>query len=322
MGFGFRYSGLGGYMEFDWGTAISVGGSLLGGVMGGGSKSAERAARDAAALSNYRQESTTAANKAMVQPFVNTGTAANQLLADYLGIDYSGYAPKPELQNFIDDLRANHFKMFGKDYGRNSNVAGDAVTARKRYDQAMQEWQAGLEQYKAENQGGTGSGRLLKAFTNEDFVRDPGYNFRLAEGEKGINRALSARGGYDSGAALKSLNRYNQDFASNEFGNAFNRDAAQKQSIYSMLSGQSAQGLGAAQTQGNMAMGAATQMGNNSINQANASWQAANANNQNQANAVQSALGNLVYGIRRGNQSVVSTPPFNPTAAYPGAYYA
>lgn len=308
-------------MAFDWGTAISVGGSLLGGVMGGGSKSAERKARDAAALANYRQEAATASNKAMVQPFVNTGTAANQLLADYLGIDYSGYAPRPELQNFIDKVRSDHFKKYGKDYGRKSNVAGEAEKARKLYDQAMQEWQAGLEEYKASG-AGTGTGRLLKEFTNEDFIKDPGYNFRMAEGEKGINRALSARGGYDSGAALKSLNRYNQDFASNEFGNAFNRDAAQKQSIYSMLSGQSAQGLGAAQTQGNMAMGAATQMGNNSINQANASWQAANANNQNQANAVQSALGNLVYGIRRGNQSVVSTPPFNPTAAYPGAYYA
>jgi hypothetical protein len=310
-------------MAFDWGTAISVGGSLLGGVMGG-SKSGERAAKDAAALSNYRQESAISANKATVQPFVSTGTAANNLLADYLGIDYSGYAPKPELQDFIDARRSEHFQRFGKDYGRNSNVAGEAVIAKQRYDEALKQWEAGLEQYKKDNQGATGSGRLLREFSNQDFVKDPGYNFRMAEGEKGINRALSARGGYDSGAALKSLNRFNQDFASNEFGNAFNRDAANKQSIYQMLSGQSSQGLGAAQTQGNMAMGAATQMGNNTQNAANNSWQAQIARNDNQANAVQSALGNLVYGIRRGNQSVVSTPPFNPnpTAAYPGAFYA
>lgn len=302
-------------MAFDWGTAISVGGSLLGGLMGG-SKAGERAAKDAAALSNYRNEAAVQSSKATVQPFVNTGTAANQLLADYLGIDYSGYARKPELQDFIDQRRSEHFQRFGKDYGRNSNVGGEYVLAKDRYDKALKEWESGLDEYKSNNS--TGSGRLMREFSNENFVQDPGYNFRMAEGEKGINRALSARGGYDSGAALKALNRYNQDFASNEFGNAFNRDAANKQSIYSMLSGQSAQGLGAAQTQGNMAMGAATQSGQNSINAANNSWQAQLARDQNQANSVQSALGNLVYGIRLGNQSVVGTP----TSSYPGAYYA
>lgn len=314
-------------MAFDWATAASVGGSLLGGAMGGGSKAGERAARDAAALANYMQETAIASNRATVQPFVNTGTAANNLLADYLGIDYSGYAPRPELQDFIDARRTRHFKKYGKDYGRNSDTSGERVKAKKQYEAALKDWEAGLEEYKAANEGATGSGRLLREFSNEDFVKDPGYDFRMSEGEKGINRAMAARGGYDSGTALKSLNRFNQDYASNEFSNAFNRDAANKQSIYQMLSGQSGQGLSAAQTQGNMALGAATQMGNNSMNIANNAWQTANQNNINQANAFQAGLGNLVYGLRKGNQSVVSkptptVPEYGNTSAYPGAFYA
>jgi hypothetical protein len=66
-------------------------------------------------------------------------------------------------------------------------------------------------------------GDLNRDFTLADFQKDPGYEFRLAEGEKGINRAAAARGGFVSGAALKDLDRYDQDYASGEFSNAYNR---------------------------------------------------------------------------------------------------
>lgn len=52
---------------------------------------------------------------------------------------------------------------------------------------------------------------------------DPGYDFRLAEGNKAIDRAAAARGMFDSGPTLKALTRYGQDFAGGEFGNAYNR---------------------------------------------------------------------------------------------------
>lgn len=309
-------------MAFDWGTAISVGGSLLGGVMGG-SKAGERAAKDAAARAANAQETAQRQSQANMAPYLESGQGATKLLSQYLGTaDPEGYAPRPTRQQFEDELRNEHFQWAGKDYNRNSNMASVNQRIDQRYRDAMAKWEAGKSDYLAANPEAGGDGRLLREFSNADFVRDPGYNFRMAEGEKGINRALSARGGYDSGAALKSLNRYNQDFASNEFGNAFNRDAANKQSIYQMLSGQSAQGLGAATAQGNAAMGAATNIGNIGMNQANNSWQAGVNRSENQANAVQSALGNLVYGIRRGNQSVVSSPTFGQTSAIQGAYYA
>lgn len=54
---------------------------------------------------------------------------------------------------------------------------------------------------------------------------DPGYNFRLGEGMKALERNAAARGGLISGGALKAATRYGQDYASNEFGNAYNRVA-------------------------------------------------------------------------------------------------
>lgn len=312
-------------MGFDWSTGLSVAGSLAGGLFGG-SKAGERAAKDAAALSGQRLQEAQLNAKASAAPFLETGTQANRLLSQYLGIDTSGYAPRPTREQAAAEINSLHFSKYGKNYGRNSDMGWVETQTDKLYQEKLKAWEDGLEQYKIDNAGGMGDGRLLREFSNEDFVKDPGYNFRMAEGEKGINRAMAARGGYDSGTALKSLNRFNQDFASNEFGNAFNRDAANKQSIYNMLSGQSAQGLGAAQNQGAMGLNVASQAGQNGVNAANASWQAQLNQNENQGNALQSALGNLVYGIRRGNQSVVSTPPFFPTSgktnAIAGAYYA
>jgi len=64
---------------------------------------------------------------------------------------------------------------------------------------------------------------LMRNFGAADFQTDPGYNFRLSEGLKAIDRQAAARGGMMSGAALKAAGRYGQDVASQEYGNAFNR---------------------------------------------------------------------------------------------------
>ena len=64
---------------------------------------------------------------------------------------------------------------------------------------------------------------LMRNFGASDFQTDPGYNFRLSEGLKAIDRQAAARGGMMSGAALKAAGRYGQDVASQEYGNAFNR---------------------------------------------------------------------------------------------------
>jgi hypothetical protein len=63
----------------------------------------------------------------------------------------------------------------------------------------------------------------MPAFNADAMRDDPGYQFRLDEGQKGIERTAAARGGVLSGAAVKAAERFGQDYASNEYGNSFNR---------------------------------------------------------------------------------------------------
>lgn len=65
------------------------------------------------------------------------------------------------------------------------------------------------------------------SFGANDFQADPGYAFRLSEGQRGLDRQAAARGGLISGSALKAASRYGQDMASQEYGNAFNRALTQ-----------------------------------------------------------------------------------------------
>jgi hypothetical protein len=60
-------------------------------------------------------------------------------------------------------------------------------------------------------------------FSADKFQVDPGYAFRLSEGMKALDRTAAARGGLLSGATFKGAQRYNQDLASQEYQNAYNR---------------------------------------------------------------------------------------------------
>ena len=60
-------------------------------------------------------------------------------------------------------------------------------------------------------------------FGPEQFSRDPGYGFRLSEGQKQLDRQAAIRGGQISGSALKAAQRFGQEMGSQEYQNAFNR---------------------------------------------------------------------------------------------------
>jgi len=77
-------------------------------------------------------------------------------------------------------------------------------------------------------------------FGPEQFTKDPGYGFRLSEGQKALDRQAAARGGLISGSALKAAQRYGQDMGSQEYSNAFNRyqlERAAKLGPYQSLAG-------------------------------------------------------------------------------------
>lgn len=134
-----------------------------------------------------------------------------------------------------------------------------------------------------------GYGNLMRNFSQQDFQADPGYQFRLSEGLKGLDRQAAARGGLISGGALKAAQGYGQDLASQEYQNAFNRYQTNRGSVYGMLSGQQGVGQGATN-----AMGAA---GQNYANQAGEAYMGAgNARASGYigaANAIGQGVGNL-----------------------------
>lgn len=73
-----------------------------------------------------------------------------------------------------------------------------------------------------------------------DFTQDPGYQFRLAEGQKILERSAAARGNLLTGGTAKALNRYGQDFASNEYGNVYNRALGEYKQNYNIFQGNQA----------------------------------------------------------------------------------
>ena len=134
-----------------------------------------------------------------------------------------------------------------------------------------------------------GYGNLMRNFSQQDFQADPGYQFRLGEGLKSLDRQAAARGGLISGSALKAAQGYGQDLASQEYQNAFNRYQTNRGSVYGMLSGQQGVGQGATN-----AMGAA---GQNYANQAGEAYMgAANARASGYIGSA-NAIGQGVGGI-------------------------
>lgn len=295
-------------------TALSVGGSLLSGGLG--SSSSKKAASDAKKIARESMDrQMIAANeiKYDLQPFLETGQDSNALLAEYLGIaSPKGYAKKPTRNQVANEFAAAHYKKYGRNYSaKDSDMGSENANIDAVYAQRLADWEKGLEEYRAANPedgtGGENYGRLLREFSNDDFVKDPGYNFRLQQGEQGINRQLASRGGLASGSALKALARYNQDYGANEFTAAFNRDSANKANIYTFLSGNAGQGLQAAGTKAGYLQNSANNQGNIAQNAQNqiGQYQIQGASALN--NGIQGAIGNLIYGAERArNAPVVS----------------
>ncbi|WP_371435402.1 hypothetical protein [Polaromonas sp.] len=64
------------------------------------------------------------------------------------------------------------------------------------------------------------------SFTGADLKNEPGYKFGLDQGTQGIERGQASRGNFLSGAAMKELTRFNEDYAGTKFDAGFNRASA------------------------------------------------------------------------------------------------
>lgn len=156
-------------------------------------------------------------------------------------------------------------------------------------------------------------GKYARDFSMADYQADPGYAFRLKEGLKALDAQAAARGGMISGAALKAAGRYGQDYASNEYNNAFNRYQTNRSNQLQPL--QSLMGVG--QTATNATSNAAGAYGNAAGSNALAAGNALASGQIGSANAWNSAIGNATkafnassYGSGGGNFGGASGSPY------------
>ncbi len=116
----------------------------------------------------------------------------------------------------------------------------------------------GASQDELNNAAGTiGAGSLLHNFDANDLAAgiDPGYKFRMDQGNAALNAKRAAVGNRFGGQALKDITNYNQDAASQEFGNAYTRYNTNRDAIYGKLAGLA--GVGQAQQNTNAQAGTA-----------------------------------------------------------------
>jgi len=127
---------------------------------------------------------------------------------------YAGSRAAGAQVDAADRAAALQERIYNSMAARNQGAETLGNLARNRYGELV-----GL----GPNTNAMGYGSAVQPFDMSKFQADPGYNFRMSEGLKALDRQAAARGGMMSGAALKAAGRYGQESASQEFGNAYNR---------------------------------------------------------------------------------------------------
>jgi len=80
------------------------------------------------------------------------------------------------------------------------------------------------ELFKPYTTSGHNALNTLNNFDQTALENDPGYKFRLSQGEQALNRAQSASGNLYSGQALKAAQEYGQGVADQTYNDAFGRN--------------------------------------------------------------------------------------------------
>lgn len=306
---------------------IGAGATLAGSAMA--SRSAGKAADTQAAAAreaNELQREQFEQTRGDLAPYRNFGAGSANMLATYLGlpastmsggasgggdpfagqllVDSAGgvpqanadlYANNEAYRSAWDEALSNHQKHFGGGYTTDSDGSQIENFLRSKLANTGQQ----QAQAQAAAEANPNYGYLLRNFTGEDLENEPGYQFGLAEGNKALDRRFASGGNYFSGAALKGATRYAQDYAGTKFGEAFNRDAANKGRIYNFLAGGMSTGQNAAAQTGSAGQAMASNVGQTMTGAANAQGAAQIA----QGNAWTSGINNIT-GMYQQNQLI------------------
>ena len=263
----------------------------------------EKASKDALRIQQFNLDRT----RADSAPWVNAGEGALNQLAWKLGVQPTNRIDPNftrSREDIVADLQASgkYDEIWGKrmdlkrtDYGR-LNAEADRLFAEQKTKQAE------AQAYPEGDPGDFGS--LNRNFTMADRDADPvyqsGLQFGLDEGRKAYERQGAASGSQLSGATLKALTRYGNDYGSTKAQGSYERFNNNQTNQYNRLAGLSGTGqqqvnqIGAAgqsfaNNAGNYLVNAGQSVANNTL----AAGQARASTYQNQANAWNNALGGI-----------------------------
>lgn len=212
----------------------------------------------------------------------DTGKTKDQLVTDsnFNGAAYLAANPDVASNAYYNQNPLAHFQQYGRNEQRHELSPLDKTDSRY--------------------------GSLARDFTMADYQADPGYAFRLAEGQKALERSAAARGGLYSGRAMKDMNAYSQGQASQEYGNAYNRFQSNQTNEYNRLASLAGLGQTANNALAQSGMNYANQTGNiamtNGANQGNAAIASGNATASGYA-GIGNALGKVNWGSFGGSST-------------------
>lgn len=170
------------------------------------------------------------------------------------------------------------------------------------------------------NAKASGYGSWANPITPQNVQNDPGYQFGLKQGNQNIEGSAAARGGLFSGAAMRELNRYGNDYASSKYGDAYNRLASDQDRQRNALFGVAGLGQTGSSTIAQSGQNMANQIGSNLIGAGNAQG----ASIIEQGNALQNGVNALGYGVSRGRRgggnSATTTGWWGGSARYDDPY--
>lgn len=172
-----------------------------------------------------------------------------------------------------------------------ANTASNTELQMLERETALQEpWRnSGIWALNQLNAGTSPGGDFNRDFTMADFTADPGYAFRMREGQRAIESSAAARGGLLSGGTGKALVNYGQEAGSQEYGNAYNRFNADRDRRFGRLSEIAGTGQRSSQQVGQSVMQTGSNIANNQLSAGNAQ----SANYIAQGNAINQGIGTI-----------------------------
>lgn len=313
----------------SWGIVASVGGTVVGGMMASDAAGdAADAQAGAAAASDATQRYFYDTTRADNAPFRDTGLAANNQLAMLMGLQpgsgltreqlrsellgqYTtttpGASPALGYQPYTADAGPPSSQIYQPQQSTTSvNEAGLTNAIEARLQQQAKE-QAALKKNPS-------FGSLARNFNASDLRKDPvyqsGLQFGLDQGTQGINRQAAAGGNFLSGATLKALTRFGNDYGSTKANESYNRFNNNQTQQYNRLAG-----LSGAGQQATNEVSAAGQSAANAISASQQGAGNARASGYvGQANAWNSAIGQGVNAFQQ-NQLMGSMFGSQPSSA-------